>query len=260
MALSRSWAELNPDLTIEAPKPGKSLDGKLERETAVRNIDDVGLAYTKNSTSPWSPLRVHEQPDEQMARPLETAQVLPGLDILEPAFAEQTNTQGDSDPDRPIIHTLEVEDSQQPQRKAPSILPDVVHHPQPCEFKTTFRMVIHVADNLTRQRVGKLDTASKVDVISNQVVTSLGMAMEPYNGPSIAPLGPPIHPVGQIELDWHVANRWKTYTTKFAVLDDSLTKDFDALLGVDTIKEIGFYKVDNSVWLADVEVLAPGCQ
>ncbi len=260
MANPRSWAELNPDLAIEAPEatPNKSLDRRLGRETVVRKINNVGFGYTEAFTSPWSPLQVYEQPKEQIARPLETAQTLPVPDISQPVLTEQTRTQGDLDTDRPTLHTLEVANPQQPQR-TPSNLQDVVHLPQPCEFKTTFRMAIHLADNLVAQRVGKLDTASKVDVISKQVVTSLGLAMEPYNGPIIAPLGPPIHPVGEIKIDWHVAGRVKTYTTKFAVLDESLTKDFDALLSVDTIKEVGFYKVDNTVWLADVEVLAPSC-
>lgn len=59
-AISRSFAELIPDLTIEAPKAAsdKSPDSRLERETAVRNIGDVGFAYREASTSPWSPLRV----------------------------------------------------------------------------------------------------------------------------------------------------------------------------------------------------------
>lgn len=260
MANPRSWAELIPDLAIEAPEatPNKSLDRRSGRETAVRKIDNVGFGCRKASTSPWSPLQVYKQPEEQVARPSDTAQPLPVSDTSQPVFTEQTRSQGDLDTDRPTLHTLEVANSQQPQRTS-SHLEDVVHLPQPCEFKTTFRMVIHLADNHVAQRVGKLDTASKVDVISKQVVTSLGLAMGPYNGPIIAPLGPPIHPVGEIQIDWHVAGRCKTYTTNFAVLDESLTKDFDALLSVDTIKEVGFYKVDNTVWLADVEVVAPSC-
>lgn len=204
----------------------------------------------------------NEQPEEHIARPLETAQILPVPDILEPVFTEQTQIQGKLDSDRPIVQTLELASSQQPQRTAASTLQNVVHLPQPYDFKTTFRMVIHRADNQVAQRVFKLDTASMVNVISEQVVTSLGLAMKPYDvdGPSIAPLGPPIRPVGEIEIDWHIACREKTYTTKFAVLDNSLTKDFDVLLGVDTIKEIGFYKVNNAVWFGDILLPAPSSQ
>ena len=260
-ALSRSLVEVNPDLTVEAQEATSNIshDGKSERETALCNINGESFAHTEASTSPWPPLPADEQREKKIPRPLETAQILSVPNILGPVFNEQTKTHGDLDPDRHIMHTLEVEDSQQPQSGAPSILQDATYLPHPYDdFKTTFRMVIHRGDGQVAQRVGKLDTGSKVNVISKQVVTSLGLPMEPYKGPFIAPIGAPVHPVGETEIDWHVASRGKTYTTKFAVLDDNLTKDFDALLSEDTVKEIGFYKVNNTVWLANVEVLS--CQ
>ena len=131
------------------------------------------------------------------------------------------------------------------------------------EFKLSFKMVIHTdaADGRLDMRIGTNDTGSDVDLISQDVVTSLGMTAETYDGPSYLPLGPAIHPIGKIQLNWHIAGREKTYTTTFAVLNKDQSRNFDVILGKHTIREIGFYRNDSNVWFVEkpgVIQLIPG--
>ncbi|KAL8684678.1 MAG: hypothetical protein Q9218_008192, partial [Villophora microphyllina] len=128
--------------------------------------------------------------------------------------------------------------------------PSADTHTQPDDqkFKRQFRMAIHVAKDEIRQRLACLDTGADVNVISVDVVDSLGLRRETYKGPPLMPLGSPVIPEWQVTFDWHVANKGKTYTSTFAVLDGSLSGDFDILLGEEEIRDIGFYKVNNKIW------------
>lgn len=120
-------------------------------------------------------------------------------------------------------------------------------------FETAFRMNIHLSGEKNAQRMTCLDTASDVDVISQDVVETLELETEIYPGGAIKPLGPITNsykPERQVTLDWHVATRHKTYRTTFVVFDEEHSDEFDILLGRDTIERIGFYKRNRKIWLS----------
>ncbi|KAL8645573.1 MAG: hypothetical protein Q9210_006632 [Variospora velana] len=116
------------------------------------------------------------------------------------------------------------------------------------EFKTSFQIVIHLPDDGNAQRVSVLDTGAGLDVINPNVVESLKLKKDRYQGEPIRPLGGFYEPEWQVTFDWHIARFRTTYTTTFAVLDDKHSGDFDVLLGKESIQKIGFWKKDNSVW------------
>lgn len=120
-------------------------------------------------------------------------------------------------------------------------------YPRP-SFKTTFKMVIDKGDGTCSTRVAKLDTAATIDVISEDVVRSIGLHQKDYSGPWVTPIGPSLRPIGTVEFDWHILERTKTYTNTFAVLDRQSSSEFDVLLSERTIQRIGFYKVNENVW------------
>ena len=115
-------------------------------------------------------------------------------------------------------------------------------------FKTAFKMVIDKGDGTYSTRVAKLDTAATIDVISEDVVRSIGLHQKDYSGPWVTPIGPSLCPIGMVEFDWHIFGRTKTYTNKFAVLDRKSSREFDVLLSERTIQRIGFYEVNENVW------------
>lgn len=119
---------------------------------------------------------------------------------------------------------------------------------RPPEFKTMCMAVIHVSQDRLGMRIAKLDTASDVNVISQNVVLELDIEMEPYSGPEVVPIGKPVKPIGTVKLEWHIAKRKKTYTTDFLVFRADQAKSFDMLLSEAEIKKIGFYKVDSEIW------------
>ena len=117
------------------------------------------------------------------------------------------------------------------------------------KLKVSFHMVIHLAKGEVAIRVARLDTGATVDVISIDVVNSLGLVKEPYRGPPLKPLGTTYcHPQGQVKFDWHVATYHKTYTSTFAILDEKYSTEFDILLGEKTMGVVGFYKRDDTVF------------
>ena len=117
------------------------------------------------------------------------------------------------------------------------------------DFKTVFGMVIHLKDEKIARRQAILDTGATPNVISHRVVRELGLEMGQYKGGKIAPIGEMFLPIGTITFEWHVVERIVTYRTCFGVLEDKYSKDFDILLGKDTIAEIGFYRVNNNIFL-----------
>ena len=122
------------------------------------------------------------------------------------------------------------------------------------EWKSAFYMGILVSNNEIKAAIAKLDTGSKVDVISEDTVKRLATCMEVYEGPNVVPIGEStIRPIGQVTLLWHVHGRHKTRETTFQVLDKNSTRGFDVLLGEDTIEKVGFYRVNNDVWFLSDE-------
>ena len=115
----------------------------------------------------------------------------------------------------------------------------------PSSWKTQFKMVIHLPKDGSKTRIATLDTGSRVDVVSKPVADALGMTMEPYDGEVVKPVVGEVKPLGQLNLDWHVMGKGRTYTTKFLVLE---SEAFDVLLSDETIGKIGFYKVNNEIW------------
>ena len=111
-------------------------------------------------------------------------------------------------------------------------------------------MVIHLPGDKTKTRLAKLDTGSRVNLISQDVAEDLAIQMEPYpeDAEGVAPLGEPIRPLGTLTFDWHVMARQKTYTSTFLVLDPVSSRMFDALLGAETIEQIGFYQTNDHIW------------
>lgn len=99
-------------------------------------------------------------------------------------------------------------------------------------------------------RMAKLDTGAEVDVMSQAVYNVLDVKMDVYDGPPIKAFGNTyIKPLGQVKVDWRVSQKFKTYTSQFLVFDDSLSKDFDVLLGDNTIKKVGFFERNHAVWI-----------
>lgn len=117
-------------------------------------------------------------------------------------------------------------------------------------WKSWFYMGILVPHKEAKAAIAKLDTGAKVDVISEDTVKRLEVGMEVYEGPNVRPVGTStIRPIGKVKLLWHVQGRHKTRETTFQVLDKDSTQGFDVLLSEDTIEEVGFYRVNNNVWL-----------
>lgn len=114
-------------------------------------------------------------------------------------------------------------------------------------------MVIHASHDRLATRIAKLDTGSKFNVISHDVIEELSMKMGSYSGPEVNPIGegPPIMPIGTVRLEWHIMTRKKTYSTEFLVFRAHQSTSFDMLLSEDEIATIGFYKVNDEVWFLD---------
>lgn len=116
------------------------------------------------------------------------------------------------------------------------------------QWRTSFHMVIHLDKGGTAMRVGCLDTGASVNVISIDVVESLKLPKVKYRGMSLVPVGEPFAPEWEVSFDWHVHKFRKTYTSTFAVVDESRSKGFDVLLGEKTVGEEGFLIPNSSVF------------
>lgn len=123
----------------------------------------------------------------------------------------------------------------------------------PGKLRTSFKMVIDRPGHKSSIRVAKLDTGSKVDVMSEDVAKSLGLSIETYIGRSLQPVGPKgtaLNPIGKSIINWHARGFYKTYRTEFLVLDSTCTQDFDILIGEHTIDEYNLLQDNKSVfWL-----------
>ncbi|KAL8829367.1 MAG: hypothetical protein Q9191_002054 [Dirinaria sp. TL-2023a] len=117
------------------------------------------------------------------------------------------------------------------------------------KLETYFYIMFHKQPSGADQYVAKLDTASEVNVISEDVVDHLQVELKSYKGARICPLGEKsIQPKGEVTLRWHVKDKTKTYTDTFAVLDKSLSTEFDVLLCDKTIDDVGFFIKNHDVW------------
>ncbi|KAI4184946.1 MAG: hypothetical protein LQ348_004457 [Seirophora lacunosa] len=129
-----------------------------------------------------------------------------------------------------------------------STVSDANPHMEGQEHKRQFRMVIHLKDDRQAQRICRLDTSADLDVISLDVFEDLQLPKVKWEKGEIRPLGPSFTPEWQVTFDWHVATYSKTYTSTFAVLPKELSTELDVLIGYSTIKRIGFYKTNDTVW------------
>lgn len=224
----------------------------LEPRPAESHVSNSNSTGTKEPLPSYSSSAPHKQQKEPLGRPSETDQVLPSQAVLQHDLAEQATSQESVNPFEPDVYTAGIEDSRgQLLRIAPERSQNDSSVDQSSKFKTQFNMVIHPSQNRIGTRVAKLDTASKVNVLSEDVVNELGMTMEPYLGRDVFPIGKPVRPMGTVRLEWHIMKRTKTYNTEFLVFNSDLSKDFDVLLSEGEIARIGFYRKNSDVWFLD---------
>lgn len=235
-----------------ANTPLEISDAALDQRLAESNVPDSGDTNSTESLSLYSSPAPHKQQNERLGRQSETEQSLPSQALLQTDVAERIECPEDVSSIGPGFHAVKTEDSKgQVLQTAPEVSQYVSPVDHSSKFKTQFNLVIHTSQDQTNTRVAKVDTAAKVNAISEDVVNELGMIVEPYDGPKVLPLGPPIEPLGKVRLEWHVMKFIKTYKTVFLVFPSNLTKDFDLLLGEDEIARIGFYTVNGNVWFLD---------
>lgn len=211
-------------------------------------VPDSGPTQMEESLSSYSSSAPHKPQNERLGERSETSQILASQASLQPDVAEQTTSTEDVNPVRPAVYTVGIEDPQGQLQTAPETSLDVGSVDPKSKFKTQFKMVIHAPQDSFRTRIAKLDTASDVNVVSQDVVDELGITMNPYSGSKVTPVGEPIMPIGTVSLEWHIATRKKTYNTEFLVFHADLTKSFDMLLSEVEIARIGFYKNNDEVW------------
>lgn len=236
-----------PATPLETPK------GALEPRLAESHVSDSDSSGTREPLLSDSSSAPHKQQNEHLGRPSETGQDLPSQAVLQRDVAEQATNQEDANPIGPDVYTVGIEDSQgQLLQTAPEISQNDSSGDQSSKFKTHFKMVIHASQGPTRTRIAKLDTGSKVNVVSQDVVNDLGMTMDPYIGLDVSPIGKPVRPKGTVRLEWHIMNRAKTYNAEFLVFAADLSEGFDVLLSEDEIARIGFYKINSDVWFLHV--------
>lgn len=235
-----------------ANTPLEISNAALDLGLAGSNVPDLGDTQMTESFSSYSSSAPHKQQTCQLGRRSETDQLLPSQALLQPDFAELIEHQEDVNSIGTGLYAVKTEDSK---GQVVHTAPENAQHVSPVDhsskFKTQFKLVIHTSQDQTNIRLAKVDTGSKVSAISEDVVNELGMIVEPYDGPKILPLGPPIEPLGQVRLEWHVMKFTKTYNTVFLVFPANLTKDFDMLLSEDEIARIEFYKVNEKVWFSN---------
>ncbi|KAL8840381.1 MAG: hypothetical protein Q9176_003874 [Flavoplaca citrina] len=178
-------------------------------------------------------------------KPIDGRDVMDGSDSASSYQGQEESSAGENQatPSAPI-QTLGSDTSEKLADGAASSSEDCKR----AKWKRTFLMVLHLAKEGDATRVTCLDTGADINVISIDVVNSLQLAKEPYQGPALKPIGGTYLPEWQVRFDWHVAHRTKTYTSIFAVLDKDHSADFDILLGKGTVEDVGFYKVNSRVW------------
>lgn len=233
-----------------AQKPGKST--KPSYDEAVRGDNNAVLKRTGNDANGLASGEasgVQQHSTGQAPGHQQSITQFGSNSYSQPPMQSQTNTPATA----LALQTLESSDVQEgpPVTEGPSS--NTVVQPGGRDFKTTFRMVIHLAGDEIAQRVSCLDTGADLDVINHRVVESLRLQRDRYQGAAIYPLGGFYEPEWQVTFDWHVAGFRQTYTSTLAVLDDRHSGDFDVLLGRMTIQKIGFYMTNDRVWMLSTD-------
>ena len=185
---------------------------------------------------------------DQRAAAGDLASPVPNIEALSPDMQQVT-------PNQPILEALNatgIANTRASGDEASGMLKHRELSAGAVKWKTQDYMVIFIpGGDALLTCLCKLDTASSVNILSWDIMNRLGVSMmEPYDGDMVVPLGDPVQPVGQLTLNWHVRGRNKTYTTHFVVLDEWSSRGFDALLSEKTIGDIGFYSINETVWLA----------
>lgn len=209
-----------------------------------------------NSTAdPWAPLLLSTN-----AIPSYAQQVTADEPISMPLMVNQHPKPGDRKPVAMEVEAIATVGTSASSNPGPGLGTDeVASSGESEELSSRFYIVLHLPEAKVKMFICHLDTAADADILSQKVVDNLGMKMDPYEGGSLHPLGAPIQPIGQLTLDWHVAEFSKTYTTTFVVLDPHSTRSFDALLGFATLRRIGFYVKNKAVWYLGSENLEDRC-
>ena len=222
---------------------------------------DKSVPFIRGINTPWSPPLLQGQTKKSFGGLSGDGQI-PSLGSSMPIAMEQIELQPYLEFNSRAVHMIHPGKSEKPPDESITTLQDLAGSARRRRFETVFNIAIHTgrADPQVIMRRAKLDTASDVDAVSEEVVTSFGTAMERYAGHPISPLGPPINPIGEIQLEWHVSRRAKTYKTRFAVLNNDQSRGFDVLVGSKTIGDVGFYDKNQSVWfLGKANGVTPDC-
>ncbi|KAL8717932.1 MAG: hypothetical protein Q9225_004880 [Loekoesia sp. 1 TL-2023] len=116
-------------------------------------------------------------------------------------------------------------------------------------FKSVYRIAIHGPNGGKRIQPAELDSGSSHDLISRDLVSSIGYQVEAYKGDTPRGFGPPFRPTDQVTIEWHISkskSRTKHKTT-FAVVDDC-PGNWDILLSKSTIRNAEFFIEDPKLW------------
>ena len=240
----------HPEVQVPKSTPLEALDGTSGRGMAASCEARVDSRYTGLPAQQLGLQSASEEWEERSETPSVIREPSPSLLMLRTLSLEHGGSHLAAEPVQLDVCMVGIDHQQMPAEEAPTLRTADSIGP----YKSVLTMVIDKQDGTSGRERGKLDTASKADILSQNSLDRLGMKMQPYQGDNLVPLGRgelTIKPLGQITLNWHVLGRQKTYTTKFVVLDSETTKGFDVLFSENTINEIGFFMTDNTVWLLD---------
>ena len=110
-------------------------------------------------------------------------------------------------------------------------------------------MVIHNGVEGFVIRLARTDNGSDVDAITQEAVTALGRELRPNDGIPLSLVnGDNFYPEGEIDLEWHVLEGERTYTTRFFVLSINDSRDFDVILGSETLERLKVVSFDTHLW------------
>ena len=101
-----------------------------------------------------------------------------------------------------------------------------------------------------------LEYDGKESMISNTVVSSLGLETEVYDGPSVFLKKEIIEPLATANLQWQLREKDEIYKTRCLVIPDESSYAFDILLTNTDIANIGFDIEDESKKLRKLEAEA----
>lgn len=173
-------------------------------------------------------------------------QVTPDQSVLRSLIIEKSNPERGSS--KSIVIDIKATGTVDPRNQAADIRK---YARSSTEWRTNLYMMVYVPGGDIKMYICKIDTASKINVLSQQVVKSLEMKMETYYDECVTSISSLIQPIGRLMLDWHVKDKKKTYSTDFVVLNDDDTRGFDVWLSENTAEEIGFHFIDDTVWFCE---------